>query len=60
LVLFLSIGLACFASLCVASHGWVYSGNSTNNLGWQHMQWNQDHSHMHRLWGSLLYIWWFY
>jgi hypothetical protein len=60
LVLCLSICLACFASLCVVLHGWVYSRNSTNNLGWQYMQWNQDHLHMHRLWGSLLYIWWFY
>jgi hypothetical protein len=54
LVLFLSICLACFAWLS------IYSGNSTNNFGWQYMQWIQVHSHVHRLWGSLHYIWWFY
>jgi hypothetical protein len=36
LVLFLSICLACFAWLS------IYSGNSTNNIGWQYMQWNSS------------------
>jgi hypothetical protein len=34
LVLFLNICLACFAWLS------IYSGNSTNNISWQYMQWN--------------------
>ena len=46
--------------LCCCFACWIYRGNSTNDNGWQSMQWNSSSSHMHRLWGSLLYILWLY
>ena len=45
----------CFFPLALLL-GFVYSGNSTTGNGWQYMQWIHVHTHVHRLWGSLLYI----
>ena len=59
-VVYLIICLLCFASLCFAlllgyieeTTPSVMVGNICNEI--------QVHSHMYRLWGSLLYILWFY
>ena len=56
----LSVSLSCIPYLFDVLHGWIYSGNSTEGLSCQCMQWNSSSSHMHILWGSLLYILWFY
>jgi hypothetical protein len=56
----LSVYLSCISSWLDVLHGLIYSVNSIKGLSGQYMQWNSSSSHVHILWGSFLYIFWFW